>query len=161
VGPAQGLQTAPSKSPVPNWPETPEALKPPKRLETQLLKGPAAAVTLSCNAGKASNSPIAARRIAAIVRNAVSSRPMAKPSVATKSPITVKDSAKPGASAAGASRCSDAAEASTIGRSGSTQGESVESAPAAKDRLRLAAFTASKALGEERFDRGRVDDAGR
>ena len=68
---------------------------------------------------------------------------MANPSVATNRPIAVNESARPAASAAGARRCSDAADASTIGRSGSTQRESVDNAPATKERPRAAALTGS------------------
>src|SRR5271157_5456998 len=100
----------------------------------------------------ASTMPITTRRMAANRRNTSLSRPMAKPTVATNRAIAVKEIASPPASAAGASRCSDAADASTIGKSGSTQGESAVNAPATNERPRLAALIGSKALGEQRFD---------
>ena len=56
--------------------------------------------------------------------------------VATNSPIATNDSESPAASATGPHFCFAAAAPSTIGRSGSTQGESTESTPATNDRTR-------------------------
>ena len=74
--------------------------------------------------------PTPINRIAETVRNRSVSRPMAKPMVATNRPMVVKEMARPTASASGPSRCSLAAVPSTIGTSGSTQGESTERQPA-------------------------------
>ena len=52
--------------------------------------------------------------------------------VAAKSPMTTKEIERPPASAAGPSRCSDAAAPSTIGKIGSTHGERMETMPATK-----------------------------
>src|SRR5262245_6614035 len=52
--------------------------------------------------------------------------------VATNSPTMTNDSASPVASATGPARCALTAAPSTIGNSGSTQGDSVERTPARK-----------------------------
>ncbi len=109
-------------------------------------------VNFSCRLGAASTMPAATSRMAASTRNTPLSSPAAKPAVATNSAIAVKEIASPAASAAGASLCSDAAEASTMGRIGNTQGDSVDNAPAANKRPRLAALMASESFCEQGLD---------
>ena len=73
---------------------------------------------------------MAISRRAPAFRKTSASRPTEKPIVATNMPTATNDSAKPRLSAAGAKRCSLTAAASTMGMSGSTQGDSVDSTPA-------------------------------
>jgi len=54
------------------------------------------------------------------------------PMVATNNPRTRTDSASPPASAIGPDLCRDAAVPSTMGKSGSTQGEKMDTSPARK-----------------------------
>lgn len=86
--------------------------------------------------------PTAIIRTALAVRNRSPSRPREKPTVARKSPIATKDAVTPAAKAAGPSLCSLAAEPSTIGTSGSTQGERTDSSPARKPTPDAARVTA-------------------
>jgi hypothetical protein len=58
---------------------------------------------------------------------------MEKPMVATNSPTATKDIQSPAASAAGPHFCCDAAAPRTIGSSGSTQGDRIDSTPATND----------------------------
>src|SRR5262245_49343951 len=80
--------------------------------------------------------------------------------VATNKPITTNDSASPAASASGPARCALTAVPSTIGSSGSTQGDSVDSTPARNARPMLA-ISALQRLVEQALDRCRVGVAGR
>ena len=130
VGPTQGDHTAPSSSPTANCPPSPAVEKPPKRCSVQFPTGPAASANCACNRGARSTTPTAISRMPATMRNTPASSPIAKPTVATVSPITTNDSASPPARANGPARCSLSALPSTIGNSGSTQGDSVERTPA-------------------------------
>ncbi len=62
---------------------------------------------------------------------------MEKPMAAMNNPMVTKERATPAASATGPSRCADAADPKTMGRSGNTQGESTDSRPATKAKLRM------------------------
>ena len=85
------------------------------------------------------------------VRNLSPSRPIAKPIVATNNPIATKEMASPIASATGPNLCSAAAVPSTIGTSGSTQGDRMDSAPAMKAKryvvMRAASDQSVETLG--------------
>src|SRR6516165_8212943 len=82
--------------------------------------------------------------------------------VATKRPMTTKETERPAASATGPKRCSDAAAPSTMGRIGSTHGERMDKTPATKARgTAPAVMTSSERLVEERRDRGTVGVAHR
>src|SRR6516225_6187123 len=77
--------------------------------------------------------------------------------VATKRPMTTKETERPAASATGPKRCSDAAAPSTMGRIGSTHGERMDKTPATKARRTAPAVMAcSERLVEKRCDRGTV-----
>src|SRR5262245_4243906 len=90
--------------------------------------------------------------IAAITRNAPASSPIENPIVATNRPTRTNESASPAASATGPARCALTAVPSTIGNSGSTQGDSVERTPARKASATLPMFTSDRLL-EQPLDR--------
>lgn len=87
----------------------------------------------SCNRDDRSTIPKTISSAAATVRNVVGSRPSEAPALASVTPTTVNDSVNPTASVHGPSRCAVAAEASRIGTSGGTQGDSVDMLPAASE----------------------------
>jgi hypothetical protein len=75
-------------------------------------------------------SPSSTKKTADAVRNRSPSRPIAKPIVATKSPVMVNDVATPPASQYAPERCVVVAAPMTSGRRGKTQGERVDRMPA-------------------------------
>jgi hypothetical protein len=95
-----------------------------------LPTGPAASANRAWSGGINSTIPMPISKTPAAMRNTPASRPIVKPTVATTRPIATNDSASPPANASGPARCSLNAVPSTIGSSGSTQGDSVDRMPA-------------------------------
>src|SRR5208282_1119961 len=95
VGPTQGLHTRPSSAPTTNWPA---ALV---RANRRMIRSPAPARPLAATPRRACidelmrASPSSTKSTADTVRNGSPSRPIAKPIVATKSPVMVNDVATP------------------------------------------------------------------
>ena len=162
VGPTQGLHTAPSNRPSRNWPRTPSGCNLSIQRCPALLTPPAARATRVCKLELNNTMPSNASIVAEARRNHSPSTPMAKPMVATNSPTATNDITTPAASAGTPSRCVAEAGASTIGNSGNTQGDSVDSSPAntPKPTLAVESSILSVGLADEGLDRGRIGIAG-
>jgi hypothetical protein len=105
VGPTQGLHTAPSRSPMPNWLLSPVGAKPSNLSSTYPLTDPAEVNSRVWNCRTSSTTPTPSINRAATLRKTEASKPIENPIVATKRPIVTKDRARPAASAAGPKRC--------------------------------------------------------
>lgn len=84
-----------------------------------------------CQAGISRTSPIAIMMMAATTRNTLASSPREKPATAISNPNPVNEMASPAASASGPQRCCVTAAPSTMGSSGNTHGDRIDSSPAA------------------------------
>ena len=130
------------------------------------LKGPAAALKRSCNGGATRTIPKRIIKIAEPNLNTESSIPIAKPIVATNSPMATKEIATPSANSAGPNLCRDAAAPRTSGSNGNTQGERIDKIPArnASPMAPMLIFPASQGFIEQGGDRrgvGVADGAAR
>src|SRR5882724_3824092 len=154
VGPTQGDHTAPSRRPIANWPASPEEAKRlPKWRSAQLETGPPAAASRACHDGSSSTTPSATMIAAAARRNMPASMSRENPTSASNRPSPVNDSARPAAKASAPSGWAVTAAPSTIGTSGNTHGDRIDSNPAAKANAKPVT-EALKALVEQRGDRG-------
>ena len=155
VGPTHGLHTAPSISPTANWPPSPRVGKSAGMRLRPVADRPGRGGELNLQARH--------QQQAADQDQAAPPRPngtgpgrgrrRSRPSRRTAR-STTNDSASPAASATGPRRCSPSAVPITIGTSGSTHGDSVDSSPASSarpiaaharsDRLRRAAPRSSR-----------------
>jgi hypothetical protein len=96
----------------------------------QFANGVAARVNRCCSDGSSNTSPARHNTTAPAARTARVSIPSDCPKAATTKPVAVNASTRPADSASGARRCRCAADDSTIGTSGNTQGERMVKAPA-------------------------------
>ena len=133
---------APIKTPRPKGPPLPPTSLPAKRSLTQPLTGPPAVASRVCKTGTTNTAPTAIISTAAICRKTPSSSPMAKPNSATNKPMATNESVRPKARNTGPERPFEAAAPSTIGKTGSTQGDITVNVPATNAKNKVASIRA-------------------
>src|SRR5690349_19906392 len=156
VGPPHGVQRAPSSAPTTSCPASARGCQRCSSDAARSAIGVVACTRALSSRARSSTAPTSTS--SAPATNRTMSRSSANPSNATAKPTSVADTASPAASTSGPRRWRATAPAITRGSNGSTQGESVPSAPAAKPRTHAPICGRRKLQGarEERADLGGV-----